>query len=35
KEATDPAVYERRLEDLLLELARVNRALRERQGGVP
>jgi hypothetical protein len=35
KDAMDPAVYERQLEDLLLELARVNRALRERQGAVP
>jgi hypothetical protein len=35
KDTMDPVVYERRLEDLLVELARVNRALRERQGGVP
>lgn len=32
KDAMPPAEYDRRLEDLLVELARVNRALREQEG---
>jgi len=32
KEALPPVEYDRRLEDLLVELARVNRALREQEG---
>lgn len=35
KEQLDPALYERQLEELLLELAQVNRSLRERQEKKP
>jgi hypothetical protein len=35
KDAMEPAAYERELERLLLDLARVNRAIREQEGSEP